>query len=274
MRPLSPFMKKQPDPRAVGYVRGSTEEQQHTLEAQETQIRRYCEAHGLTLTQIFIDSGVSGSSEFSERPAAGAMLAFMEEVGCQQIVFTKLDRAFRSVRNCVLTVDDWTRRGVVFHIIEMNIDTSKAMGRAFLQIMAVLAELENGQRSERQRHVFAQMKSTGQRCGTVPYGWDAVRSLRLSKTTRQADDLVPNEEEQRVLRQIADWIEQENECVSAIARYLNDAGTPTKTGQGKWYPATVQSVYNHRRLAPDDPGSGSIGGPPVGSPEQALEDAA
>ena len=98
-----------------------------------------------------------------ERPAVLEMLDYMKEEGISTIIFTKLDRAFRSVRDCVLTLDQWSAEGIFFHIIEQKIDTSNAMGRAFLQIMAVLAELENGQRSERQRAASASAVSDAPR---------------------------------------------------------------------------------------------------------------
>lgn len=247
-------------PIVVGYIRGSTEEQKNTIEAQTTSIARYCTGLGLDLRQTFSDSGISGSSTFMERPAVLEMLAFMRELEIRQIVFTKLDRAFRSVRDCVLTLDEWASNGVAFHIIEQKIDTSNAMGRAFLQIMAVLAELENGQRSERQGAAFASMRSTGQRTGAVSYGWDAVSSDRISKTGRQADDLTVNLHEMAWLNQILAWhADSVSDC--EIARRLNTAGVKTKNAgktmqrkgrtwicDGKWEAAGVRSVREHARL--------------------------
>lgn len=264
----------------VGYIRGSTEDQKNTIEAQDGSIRRYCAGQSLHLARCFSDSGVSGGSTFMERPAVLEMLAFMQAQGITQIVFTKLDRAFRSVRDCVLTLDEWASKGVAFHIIEQKIDTSNAMGRAFLQIMAVLAELENGQRSERQSAAFRVMRATGQRTGNVSYGWDAVAAAdRTSKTGRAADDLVINAREYRILLQILAWSgEGKTDC--AIARALNDAGIKTKNaGQaltrkgrtrlctGKWQPATVRSIRLHARL---DDSAGETAALPARSAAAAL----
>ena len=209
--------------RVVAYGRGSTEKQENTLEAQEIGIRRYCTALGFTLEHYFSDSGVSCSSAFMERPAVLEMLAFMKSKGVTTIIFTKLDRAFRSVRDCVLTLEQWSAEGIFFHIIEQKIDTSNAMVRAFLQIMAVLAELENGQRIERQKAAFAVMRDNSHRCGTIPYGWEPIiTSDRTSRTGRPADNLVPNPSEQKILSQILTWniaMETDNE----IARRLHRA---------------------------------------------------
>ena len=246
---MTPFTVEPTTPtRVVAYGRGSTEKQENTLEAQEIGIRRYCAALGFTLEHYFSDSGVSGSSAFMERPAVLEMLAFMKSKGVTTIVFTKLDRAFRSVRDCVLTMDQWAAEGIFFHIIEQKIDTSNAMGRAFLQIMAVLAELENGQRSERQKAAFAVMRDNSHRCGTIPYGWEPITTTdRTSRTGRQADNLVPNPYEQIVLRQILSW-NGAKESDNEIARRLNGAEIAAKQG-GKWFGASVASVREHARLA-------------------------
>lgn len=252
-------------PLVVGYIRGSTEEQKNTIEAQTSSIARYCAGNGLDLRGNFPDSGISGSSTFMERPAVLEMLAFMQQHDIRQIIFTKLDRAFRSVRDCVLTLDEWASKGVAFHIIEQKIDTSNAMGRAFLQLMAVLAELENGQRSERQVLAFDSMRKTGQRTGAISYGWDAISSTRTSKTGRAADDLVINRAEYRCLLQILEWREEgRTDC--EISRLLNNAGVKTKNSgvkmtrkgrtwicDGRWSPATVLSVRTHARLDESQP---------------------
>lgn len=235
----------------VGYVRGSTDEQQNTLESQEGQIRAYCTFRGFELVRLFLDSGESAfSTAFYERPQAAAMLAWMngkaDETGKARatgIVFAKLDRGFRDALDCLFTVDDLARRGVQLHILDIQLDTTTPVGKLVLTMMAAIAEFENHRRSERQKAGFAVMKRNSQRCGNVPYGWDAMPSNRFSKTGRLADDLVPNEEEQRILRRI---IEGDLSHISdnAAARQLNGEGIPAKKG-GRWHGATVRSVRIH-----------------------------
>jgi site-specific DNA recombinase len=234
--------------RVIAYIRGSTEEQQNTIEAQRASIDRYCQSLGLEVAEFIIDSGVSGSIPFMERPGAKDLLDAMKRTGANSIAFTKLDRAFRSVLDCITTMHRWNSQGIGFHIIEQRIDTASAMGRAMLQIIAVIAELENGQRAERQRAAFGVMRDAGQRCGTVPYGWQPVTSMeRKSKTGRQAENLVPLEFEQGVLRLIVSMHSQ-GQTDNAIARFLNGKEITAKRG-GKWHGATVQSVREHARIA-------------------------
>lgn len=236
-------------PRTVyGYVRGSTEEQRNTIEAQRNAITSYCAATGDTLAGIYIDSGVSGKTPFTERPAVIDMRRDMEANHVTHIVFTKLDRAFRSTIDCITTLDDWRKAGIGFTILDLQIDTSNAIGMAIMRILAVLAEFELEQRRERQATALGVMRQQGQRCGTIPYGWTAIKSTRISKTKRQADDLVPCHEEQDTLARILQW-HRDGTSDNEIARRLNARGIPAKRG-GRWHGATVQSVREHARLAP------------------------
>jgi putative DNA-invertase from lambdoid prophage Rac len=245
--------------RVVGYVRGSTDEQLNTLEAQENQIRRYCEYKNLELIEVFTDSGVSGTTPFFERPAACEMMMRMNDLGATAIVITKLDRGFRDQPDCAFTVDNLTKRGIGLHLLDLPIpDLNSPEGKMILGVFALLAQFENERRSQRQKDAFALIKSKGQRCGTIPYGWQIRQNEHNGQNHSDnfvnsvEKNLVPDEEEQRVLRQIVHWIEVDGFGVSKIARLLNDAGAPTKQGGKKWFPATVASVYKHRRLSPGD----------------------
>jgi len=92
------------------------------------------------------------------------------------------------------------------------------------------------------------MREQSQRCGTIPYGWESVAALRLSKTKRRAEDLIPNVFEQGVLKLILAMHgpEGNHRSDNAVARILNSKGIKAKKG-GKWYGATVQSVREHAR---------------------------
>jgi DNA invertase Pin-like site-specific DNA recombinase len=236
-----------PLPKVVGYIRGSTLEQQNTLEAQEKQIRAYCDYRGLELVRCFTDSGESAFSvSFYERPAAAEMLAWARENGVSGIVFPKLDRGFRDALDCLFTCDDLNRKGVQLHILDIQLDTTTPVGKLVLTMMAAIAEFENRRRSERQQAGFEVMKANGQRCGSVPYGWTAVPAGRKSKTGRDAEDLVPNPGEQIVLRRVV-MGDLSAMADNAAARLLNFEGVPAKKG-GKWHGSAVRAVRKAARL--------------------------
>lgn len=256
-KPLDPPSR----PLVVGYVRGSTDDQQNTLVAQRTQIEGYCGFKQFNLGRVFVDEGESAVKlDFYERPLAAQMVAWMKENGATAIIITKLDRGFRGAVDLLLTIDDLKTKGIGMHLLDIGLDPTTPVGEMVATMMASVARYECRRRSERQREAVQAMKDTNQRTGAVSYGWDAITSTRTSKTGRQADDLVANPKEQMWLRQIIEWSDGGvSDC--EIARRLNNLNVLTKnagkpiirkgkatTCQGKWAPASVQSVREHARL--------------------------
>ena len=241
---------------------GETEDQRLTIPTQGTAITKYCEARGLELVAAFIDSGTCGKTPWLERESTREMLRFMAEHGIQNIVYTRLDRAFRSgVGDAMLTLHECAKAGVKIHFCEQDIDPNTPMGKAMMQIIAIFAELETDLRLQRQLETVETMRSSNFKAGiNVPYGWEKVPSASRKTTAPRAKhdldagadtafDLVPNWEEQDVLREILRRSESPLQQSDAeIAKILNTAGIPAKKG-GKWYPATVYSVRSYARLA-------------------------
>lgn len=246
-------------------TRGSTKEQVLTLDAQRASQERYCAMKQWTIVQEFVDSGTDGKSTFLDRPVVREMLAFMEKENVRQIVCTRLDRAFRSTGDAILTIDTLYKHGVMFHLCEQGFDPTTPSGRANFQMMAMFAEFESSVRRLRQLEAFDQQRVLRQKSGVnVPYGWRAVLADgRLTKERRQASDLVPDPEQQVVLGDILQR-HADGQSDKHIAKILNQAGIPTakagqtikyrgvtKTVKGKWSARTVFSVRSFARLADD-----------------------
>lgn len=242
--------------KAVAYVRGSTEKQKNTLETQTRTAEDYCRYQQLDLVHVFVDSDEKGADSFYIRPEAQALLRYCEENDINQIVMAKLDRSFRNAKDCLTVIDELrSKRGIEFHILDCQVDTRAATGRLFMTILAAIAEWENGRRRERQLENFETMRINRQRSGGgIPYGWYTVPSSRMSKTGRQADDLLPDPSQQLTL---AAMLEMRGRGIgfSAIAKWLNGEAIPSATG-GRWHPSTVQSVLAHARLQSPESGDG------------------
>jgi DNA invertase Pin-like site-specific DNA recombinase len=230
----------------VSYIRGSTEKQQNTLQAQDEAIRKYCPAFDLELVRAFPDSGTSAQkTRFFERPVVMEMLDYMRENDIQQFVFYKLDRVFRNLRDAVNSIHELQRRRIDFHSTYDRIDTTTAMGRAMMNFTLVLGELENDTRAERQRAAFHVMRSNNHRCGAVPFGWQVIPAARMSRTGRQAENLAPDPSQQLTLAAMQE-MRGRGVGFSAIARWLNGEAIPSATG-GLWHPSTVHSVLTHAK---------------------------
>ena len=166
-------------PAAICYVRVSTDEQAttgHSLEAQEAACRAYCALRGFSVAAVVVDAGVSGGTPLASRPGgAQALTELAKRNGPRHVVCVKLDRAFRSAADCLQVTGEWDRRGVSLHLTDLGgqaVDTSSAMGRFMLTVLAGAAELEKNLIGERTSSAMQSMKAQGLYTGgRVRYGY-------------------------------------------------------------------------------------------------------
>jgi DNA invertase Pin-like site-specific DNA recombinase len=221
--------------KAYGYIRVSTVEQAgtgHSLEEQKKRIEGYCSANGLNLAHIYIDAGVSAGKGLEKRESGKYLSAVSDSFALSKgdtVIATKLDRLFRNALDCLSTVEEWKKRGISMHVMDLNIDTSKPVGNLLLQIMAAVAEMERAQVSERTRVVIEHLKASGRVYGKIPFGQD-----------RDGDRLVLNQAEQKVIGKIKQ-LRSKGLSMKKIADKLNKDGIPTKTGS-IWHQQTVKNV--------------------------------
>ena len=181
---------------AISYVRVSTAEQAVqgiSLQAQTESIRAYASFKGLELTEEISDEGVSAGKSLQKREGGKRLfeLARDEQVGA--VIAFKLDRLFRDAADCLAVTKFWDELDVDLHLVDLGgqpVDTSTAMGRFFLTIMAGVAEMERNLIRERTRAAMGHLKSSGRRVGAIPYGYTLGPDGK---------SLVPNPEEQAVV---------------------------------------------------------------------------
>ncbi len=125
--------------RKIGYARVSTEDQKVDLQLNALK-QAGCE-------HIFVDEGVSGA----KADRAGLKKAMMNLQPSDTLVVWRLDRLGRSLIHLVGMMSELGSRGIEFHSVMENIDTSSAGGRLVFHLMAALAEFERSLISERTR---------------------------------------------------------------------------------------------------------------------------
>jgi site-specific DNA recombinase len=225
----------------IAYTRVSTDEQAEkgvSLIAQAAKCRQWCELHDAELVGYEADEGLSGKT--LQRPGLTKMIDLALEVAAESdeptvFLVYSLSRMSRSVKDTIELIERLTKAGVEFVSIVENFDTTTAMGRAFLKIVAVLAELEREQIVERTLAAFAHKREKGEALGNAPYGF-----------MKGADGkLVANPEEQDGLRIILDAIGgAEQVSYAGIARKLNAAGIPNRSG-GQWDRGVVRRIVRY-----------------------------
>lgn len=140
----------------IGYVRVSTEDQNLDLQIQALQ-RLGCK-------RIYQDRGVSGAAR--SRPGLDKLMAQLKSG--DTLAVWRLDRLGRSLPHLVQMLEALGDRGVAFHSLTENIDTSTSGGRLVFHFMAALAEFERTLISERTRAGLASARIAGKQIGRQP----------------------------------------------------------------------------------------------------------
>ena len=230
---------------AVAYVRVSTQEQALegvSLAAQEERIKAYCSLAGLTLTEVVKEAGVSAGIPLADRPGGQTVLEAVKMKRVQHIIALKLDRLFRDAIDALTMTRDWDKTGISLHLVDMGgqaLNTSSAMGRFFLSMMASFAELEKNLIGERTTMAMRHKKAMRQVYSPTPFGFERV-----------GNDLRINEQEIAIILKVKVWREN-GWSLGKIAKELNQTGVPTKQGK-RWYASTIRYLLRNE-LYEDEP---------------------
>jgi site-specific DNA recombinase len=229
-------------PRAVGYVRVSTLEQAGegvSLEAQTAALRAYCTLRGLELVEVVVDAGVSAGKPLHERAGGRRVLDLVARGDVSAVLAYKLDRLFRDCADCLTVTAGWDGAGAALHLVDLGgqaVDTSSAMGRFFLTVMAGAAELERNQIRERTTTALAHLRAEGVRMGGAALGWTYGDETDTAGRRIVADVQAEAETVARILA-----LRAGGAGLSEIARTLASEGHTTKRG-GAWHASTVRAV--------------------------------
>jgi len=143
--------------RTFAYCRVSTLDQDTTIQEQAIR-QRYPDA--------LIRSEKASGTAIQGRPVLELLLEMVDRG--DQLVVWKLDRLARNMRDLCDIVEGLQRKGASLVILDQNIDTSTAAGKAFLQMLGVFAEFETNLRKERQLAGIAKAKEAGKYKGRKP----------------------------------------------------------------------------------------------------------
>lgn len=165
--------------RVALYIRVSTEEQAvhgYSLAAQEESLVRYAQDNGYKVVGIYRDEGNSARKPVLKRKV---MLQLLEDVKAgkiDRILFTKLDRWFRNVREYHNVQEVLEENHVTWQATLEDYDTLTANGRLRVNIMLSVNESESDRTSERIKFVFDGKRQRKEWCFTGgpsqwPYGY-------------------------------------------------------------------------------------------------------
>ena len=181
------------------------------------------------------------------------------------VIVTKVDRLGRDTVDVSQTATLFDQMGVRLLLLDINVDTRTAMGRAFMQIAAVFAELERARIRERIQTTLDLKRSQSLVIGSVPYGWDARDTGAVNKAGKPIRELVANPEEQKWILHMA-RPRARGTSWTGIATDLNRQGVPSKRrgeklnlrqiggglaikrALGLWNPGTITGVLTNKTV--------------------------
>ncbi|MCQ2509855.1 MAG: recombinase family protein [Lachnospiraceae bacterium] len=172
------------------YVRVSSEEQKKygwSVDTQITDLKDYCSANDYDIVDIYNDAGISARKRYTKRPELLRMLDDCRAGKLQMVLFTKMDRFFRSVRDYYECLSVLESSKVSWKAIYENHDLSIPAGTFNLNIVLSVSQFEADQTGERIRTVNEYRRAKGEWLSSAPTGYRVEKShLYIDESKREA----------------------------------------------------------------------------------------
>ena len=145
------------------YARVSTSDKDQDPETQLMALREFVVAQGWEVYREYVDH--ASANDLGHRTAWRELLDDGVKRRFRAVVVFKLDRAFRSVKHMHDTLGAWEAVGVDFRSMREQFDTSTAVGRLLLNLLAAVAEFELEMIRERVKAGMDRARKQGRRIG-------------------------------------------------------------------------------------------------------------
>lgn len=184
--------------RVALYIRVSTEEQVihgASLQAQEEALVRYAEEQGFKIIRIYRDEGNSARKPALKRPVMQELLEDVKAGKIDRILFIKLDRWFRNVREYHSVQAILDKYNVAWQATMEDYSTASADGRLKVNIMLSVAENESDRTSERIKFVFNSKIARGEtvlsdRTSPLGYKTEEINGVRRLVKNPETSEIV------------------------------------------------------------------------------------
>lgn len=219
------------------YIRVSTEEQAregYSISAQREKLIAYCKVHDWYDYRFYIDEGVSAKN--LDRPQLKEMIKHIKEGAIDTVLVYRLDRLVRSVTDLYKLLEIFEQHGCKFKSATEVYDTSTAIGRLFITLVAAMAQWERENLGERVRMGQIEKARQGFYSAKAPFGFDKT----------QDDKLIINENEKKIVLDIIKKI-FDGYSIRQISDYMNNSGIPPIRGY-KWHIATIMDIVKNPAL--------------------------
>lgn len=236
--------------RCLIYCRVSTEEQVrhgYSLDAQLEELQAYAKQFCMQVVGVYSDEGISARKEIKRRKGLNDLLESVKRNETDYILFIKLDRWFRSVREYYRVQDTLDAHGVGWKAILEDYDTSTTNGRLNLNIRLSVAQDESDRTADRIKFVNEnRIKHGGAVTGSYPlalYSKDGKVCINENKAPL-VKGLFEHYENTASMRSCIDYIltaHGERICYNSIKRMLTN---PLYVGKYRDNPAYCEAIIS------------------------------
>lgn len=241
-------------PRALGYVRVSTEEQSahgHSLTMQPEVIRQWCELRGIELVGVVFDEGVSAAKPMHRRPGGAELLKRLAAGEADVLVVWRIDRLVRDAQEGLnFHRDTLADAGVGLQSITELIDTSTPSGKLCFTLLLGVAEYERDLTRARTLATAQNLRMTGRKYGSTPYGCVSMGGRYDDEQKRVVGQMLyrcPDTWKYRELIVELSKLRKDNGrrwSLQEISDELFARGIAAPAGGKRWVKASVNRVIN------------------------------
>jgi DNA invertase Pin-like site-specific DNA recombinase len=165
------------------YARVSTSEQNCELQVEE--LKEYAFRRGWKI-EIILEEKISGTK--SKRPKLDELKKLAVSRKIDIVLIWKLDRLFRSLKDLLIVLQDWSDLGIELCSLKDNVDMSTSSGRLLMHLIGAFAEFEAGLIKQRVQSGLENAKRNGVKLGRPCLQADSEKAKMLratGKTIRQ-----------------------------------------------------------------------------------------
>lgn len=233
------------------YIRVSTEEQVsegYSISAQREKLKAFCIAQGWEDFRFYVEEGLSGKT--TKRPKLNELFNHIEQGSIKTLLVYRLDRLTRSVRDLHKLLDDLEKFDCRFKSATEVYDTSTAMGRMFITIVASIAQWESENLGERVRMGQIEKARQGEWSAQAPYGFKKV-DKRLVHDPEQVEvlrEIIDKIESGYSFRKLADYLTQRQiQNIRSnqwhVGSLLNLLSNPALYGSMRWRDEIIEGTH-------------------------------
>lgn len=235
--------------RAALYLRKSTDEHQaESLETQEAGARAFCQARGMTVARVVVDSGIS-RAEMVKRPGLAELQALATAGAIDAVVTRDPSRLAGDTFRGGLVVETLLDSGcrLFFYFSGREVDARDDNWKLLTAIDGITAERERKQIAGRTRESLARKAAAGHVAGGKCYGYRNVHVFEGPGTSgrKLRTEYAIHEEQAEVVRRIYQLF-ADGEGYRSIACRLNADGVPAPRA-ASWDMSTVRVILFNER---------------------------